>query len=290
MSRQLLLLLNKQAPLGGAAVARRSQQCQVVATSARSFTTKREKRAVNLEPITNSNIDASSGPSETSSGGSSNVMTFAGIAALAAIGAAGTYYYNSNDSSPVPAVDKKPTVDAVVEVKKEVVKPATTNTTESVIAEVAAVVEKSLSSIDADGNNRVRQIHYGGSPNSSSRSTTIVGSVEHPIDGHRVTGMIPTSNTKTDGAVVTDTLMTDDAIRELRTSMLEKAYTDMLSLPSNQSKGSVIINHDDALCNSLESCQIKIIQLYSELKDRTSHEALRLKEFLYHHEKDISQK
>jgi mitofilin len=111
----------------------------------------------------------------------------------------------------------------------------------------------------------------------------------HPAGGHRVRGLAPAEKEEEGPTpAVDDSSVTERAIEQLRGSATEQAAEAVVA--SHQTAWSSAVNVDDL--DSLTPSQLKarVVQLATEMKDRTKWEAVRLKEFLAMKEKETADK
>jgi hypothetical protein len=114
-------------------------------------------------------------------------------------------------------------------------------------------------------------------------SAETISAPSHPVTGNRVV-MQPSSK----ALVIEDASMTENAIKELNDSVTEKAAESLVQ--SHQSLWSAMDGSFFADLDSLTITQLKarVVQLATEMKDRTKWEAVRLKEFLAMKERETA--
>jgi hypothetical protein len=192
------------------------------------------------------------------------------VAIAGSIFAGGAYYFLNVREPPKPAGE-------VAEIKmsnppkkeKTKAKPASTSSAEKVSSE----------------GNRVRSIEVPSKMKNSTAET--ISAPSHPAKGNRV-GL--QSSSKAVPVVMEDSSVTESAIRELNNSVTEKAATSLVK--SHQSVWSAMDESFFADLDALNNSQLKarVVQLATEMKDRTKWEAVRLKEFLAMKEQETADK
>ncbi|CAB9526639.1 MICOS complex subunit MIC60 [Seminavis robusta] len=216
---------------------------------------------------------AAATPPPANGGGDNGNMMAIGVVALALAGGGGYYYYNM-ESDAVPAES----TPAAVEEEKASDAPA---------AEEAKTEE--VTSITAeDGSNRVVQIEIpmeeGTRPASAE---TTPAETAHPEDGNKLT--LESMQPKKKSAKI-PTSSVADSVKELQASIdLETSEV------TKRANAEVMRSFDESLFQGLDDMsaaqlKAKIMQLATEMKDRTKWEALRLKEFLAMKEKETGDK
>jgi hypothetical protein len=252
--------------------------------------TAAQKRALNEKQLLNN--DASStvegaspaaGAPPPSGGSGNSTQMYAGAAvATVAIGA-GSYWYMSSNKK----VQDSPPMEEPVVVSKEEAEPK--------------VIPESTDTDDDDDDDDQKYASDGhvvriGIPlTMRNRSNTQqVKVLKHPTGGNRVSlAMAPAAAPAETKTVISeeeknDTSFTDRALQLLRGSKLAERESVLL-----HAHRDVLRQHDSSLFDDLDSLSVpqlkaRVIQLATEMKDRTSWEALRLKEFLALKEKETS--
>lgn len=262
--------------------------------------TSSQKRALNkdqLEGRTSAPAvpPPSSAPSSTAatSGGGSGGGTGIVLAALGLAAAGGAVYYYSNSpmesKSPLPVLipaavkeDDAPTTTVATAKEEEKDTPSTT------MEETKAVkVEKAP---DVQPQHRVSTIEVPAKMKNSAAvatGTTSPPATPHPEQGNRVS-MHPKKSQV--AKPIDDTSMTEKALTELRAQQTEQAAQALLE--SHQSVWATMDAQFFSDLDALNPSQLKarIVQLATEMKDRTRWEAVRLKEFLAMKEKETGDK
>lgn len=228
-------------------------------------------------------------PAGGAGGGGDSTPLVIGVGLLAAGGAA-LYYFQSEpavEETPAPAAVKE--AEAPKKKKKQTAKKEEEKTTEEAAAPVAvekAAEEKPKSVRDSEGANRVLQIDVGAE---GKREAPEAAKTEaHPEGGNRVTMESfaqPAAKKKTAVAATVK-----DSIKELQASI--ELETSEVTKRANQ---EVMRSFDESLFEGLDemsAAQLKarVVQLATEMKERTRWEALRLKEFLAMKEKETADK
>jgi hypothetical protein len=203
-----------------------------------------------------------------SSGGGEFMLPVAIVASLVAGGA---YYYLNVREQPKPAGE-------VAEITMSN-PPKKETTPKREKTEPAASSEPVAPSVG----NQVRSIEVPSKMKNSAAET--VSAPSHPVKGNRV-AMHPISK----AVVIEDSSMTENAIKELNHSVTEKAAESLVK--SHQSLWSAMDESFFADLDSLNNSQLKarVVQLATEMKDRTKWEAVRLKEFLAMKEQETADK
>lgn len=144
--------------------------------------------------------------------------------------------------------------------------------------------EKKTEKASSTGN-RVLSIQVPSKMKNASTATVVAPS--HPPNGNRV-GLITAAYNKAAATKVEDTSMTVSAIQELTNSVTEKATESLVE--SHQSLWSSVDAYFFRDLDSLNTSQLKarVVQLATEMKDRTKWEAVRLKEFLAMKERETA--
>jgi hypothetical protein len=181
-------------------------------------------------------------------------LILAGLGAVA--GGAAYFYLSSNESEGTGSQSALPTVETPSPAKKEKGSVA----------------------------NKVHDVQI--LPSMKNTVGKAVPRLVHPEGGNRVDVRLNKPNESTNNSKVHDSTMTDKAIQSLVGSRTEEAAKSLLD--SHQSAWSSIdanYFHDlDSL--SISQLKARVVQLSSEIKDRTRWEAVRLKEFLTMKEKE----
>lgn len=162
---------------------------------------------------------------------------------------------------------------------------ATTAATKTTVA-VSSSSSSGTSVVVGDGH-RVLQI--GGIPTKRSSDlpmrTTVI---QHPEQGNRVTGMLqPSSSIPTTATTIDDFSTTEKSIQQLKESIVQDSTYELMQSYDHTANATTNVDFDTATMSQLK---IRIVQLLTELQDRTKWEAIRLKEFLILKEKEISNK
>ncbi len=221
--------------------------------------TSRQKRALNPDQLEGKKPDgvAPSPPpvgAPPGSSGSSMPLILAGLGAVAG-GAAYFYLSSTNESSEPAASPSAPTT-----------------------VETPSPAQKEKGTVA----NKVHDVQIP--PGMKNTAGKAVPKMVHPEGGNRVA--VRLDKPKESTSQVHDSTMTDKAIQSLVGSRTEEAAKSLLE--SHQSAWSSIdanYFHDlDSL--SISQLKARVVQLSSEIKDRTRWEAVRLKEFLTMKEKE----
>ena len=212
-------------------------------------------------------------PPSASGGGGGSMLPLA-VLGLAGLGGAAYYYSISQEAADEVVPESTPG-----EVKQETQPEAVSEAASSSPAEgeTTPVVEtKALG-------NRVGVVQIPSKMKNKSAAAVVPPS--HPKKGHRVTMSIKKESPK---LPVDDPSLTKNAIAELRDSQTEQAAKALLE--SHQSVWSVMDAAYFQDLDSLSPAQLKarVVQLATEMKDRTKWEAVRLKEFLAMKEKETA--
>lgn len=249
------------------------------------------KRALNKQQLQGSSGDAAKPPPPTekatppppppppaaaaSGGGGDSTPMVMGVALLAAAGGA-LYYYQSQpgeEAAPVAAKEEEaaPKKEPVVAKKKK--------SKEEKKAETAPTSIKA-----EDGSNRVLQIEIP--MKEGTRSAPAVTPESHPEGGNRVTMESFQNESKPAAPAVS----VKDSLKELQAS-IDLETSEALKRANKE----VMKSFDESLLEGLDemtASQLKtrVIQLATEMKERTRWEALRLKEFLAMKEKETADK
>jgi uncharacterized small protein (DUF1192 family) len=299
--------------LGRAAARSTTRQTK---TANRSMITSAQKRALKKDQIGASTESKTAKPPTktatppptggSSSGGGGGGTPLPILAGLAAAAVGGAYYMDlipKDIKDMIPSTsDGDGKANAEVEVKKE--EKAVESTPESVAtpdvksesvapAPVKEVEEPKEESQSISGGNRVVQISLGGA---AGRTSDPVPVVEHPSGGNRVpvafgvvSAAASTPTTATTEKVATDAA---EAQKELTSSPLGESEIDQeLAKAHAVMKSSVDETYLKDLENlSVSELRIRIVQLSSEMNERTKWEAVRLREFLGMKEKEVGEK
>lgn len=277
------------APPPGAAAApgtKRPLDASQVAGSAAAATTASKAPATTPPPPSAAKALAPPPPARPSvdataaaASGNDNSVLYA-AAALAVLGGGGAYYYYSTQATATTASatqkqeETEPAGDVVA--KKETA-PAT----------VAAVAEEAVET--AAGPNKVSTIDMPATMRNTATATqdTQVTPTQHPTDGHRVHIAPPGPGPEPEH----DT--TDRALAALRSSVSAAAEEALLANHSTMWAATTVSTAKPGPFDDLDelapaALKARIVQLATELSDRTRWEALRLKEFLAMKEQEVS--
>ena len=191
----------------------------------------------------------------SSSGGGGALFS---VAAIAAIGGGAYYYYTTTMQAPRNAAVSK---DLPVQQA----------------AETTA--------------HRVTKIEMPEKMKNTTAEATVSSATEHPADGHKVL-MTPVTDDDSSFATNEQALESDRALAALKTSVTEAAAEALLASHPTMWTATSVASATAPLgdLDALSDSQLKgrIVQLATELKDRTKWEALRLKEFLAMKEQEVS--
>jgi hypothetical protein len=201
------------------------------------------------------------------------------VAIVASFAAGGAYYFLNVREPPKPAGE-------VAEIKmSNPPKKETKSKKETTKAIPAATSSAGESTVSSEGN-RVRLIEVPSKMKNSSAET--ISAPSHPAKGNRVG--LQSSSKAVVPVVMKDSSVTTSAIQELNKSVTEKAATSLVK--SHQSLWSAMDESFFADLDTLNSSQLKarVVQLATEMKDRTKWEAVRLKEFLAMKEQETADK
>jgi hypothetical protein len=248
--------------------------------------TAQQKRALNLEQIkgpgatTSESAKSPAPPPEGGGGGGGSTSNALPLAALGLIAAGTGYYYytgmgqSTEETPPLETAD----VSKAAVVRKEVfpkeTSPASSGPSGNRVLSIA-VPEKMQNKAD-----------------SAQIAPLLIPS--HPESGNRVSSLVGnTSGTKASSdasAAIADTTTTVSAVQALQDSTMLAATEAVVQ--SHQSLWTAMDESYFADLDSLSASQLKsrILQLATELKDRTKWEAVRLKEFLAMKERETSDK
>jgi len=195
-------------------------------------------------------------------------------------GAGGAYYYYTNVMESEET--GKDTADPA---KKEEAKAAPAT------ADVAASKSQEKTSIQtADGSNHVLQIEIPMKDGTRSSGATIA-STSHPEGGNRVTmESFQTGGSSSAAATkaITSSVSVKDSIKELQASIDLETSAIM-----TRANAEIMKSFDASLFDGLDDLtpaqlRARVVQLATEMKERTKWEALRLKEFLALKEKETA--
>lgn len=203
-----------------------------------------------------------------SSGGGEYMLP---VAVAASFVAGGAYYFLNVREQPKPAGEVAEITMSNPPKKETKTKKEKTGT------ELAASFEGS----------RVRSIEVPSKMKNSTAET--ISAPFHPVKGNRVAvNMRPVGKAAT--VVMEESSVTENAIKELNKSVTEKAADSLVK--SHQSLWSAMDESFFADLDSLNNSQLKarVVQLATEMKDRTKWEAVRLKEFLAMKEQETADK
>jgi len=210
-------------------------------------------------PTSSSSSTASAPPSGGGGAGSKLLPIGVGLAGLAGI----AYYNMAPGSAPVAKEESVPS-----------------DTEQQPAAEPDAKKQA-----DSDGPHRVVSIQVPSKMKGSSSGSKPPAIPTHPEGGNRV-GVKPKAPELV--VVNVDPVMTEEAIAALKESTAKRASEAVVE--SHVSLWSSMDESFFADLDSLNSSQLKarIVQLVTEMKDRTKWEAVRLKEFLAMKEKETA--
>jgi hypothetical protein len=270
---------------------------------------------VRSPPPTPTAVPKSSSGGGSSSSSSSTAVPIAIVLGVGAVGA--SYYYytttlvKSDGSAEKSSIDEaastsqeRSTVDPKTATPaKDEVKTSSSSKSKDDSPSSAAVVPKqqeqpkegdatvvtATSTTTATGN-RVAQIPASSKMRniaavfaSSGADPITAGEPDHPEAGHRVTTLLPEKK-KPDPI---ETSVTDAAIAALQR---ETSVTTARALVESHSNLALTTIQELDEMKEVPVLKAKILQLSSELQDRTKWEAVRLKEFLLMKEKEVAEK
>jgi hypothetical protein len=245
--------------------------------------------------------------SSSGGGGSSTAVPIAIALGVGAVGAFYYYYTTTLVKSPVESAEKsidkeastsqKSTVDPKTTTPaKDVVKTSTSKSKDDSPSSAAAVPkqqppkEGDATAGTTTTGNRVAQIPASSKmrntvavPVSSGTDPVTAGEPDHPAAGHRVSTLVPEQK-KPDPI---ETSVTDAAIAALQRET--SVITARALVESHSTLALTTIQELDEM-KEVPVLKAKILQLSSELQDRTKWEAVRLKEFLVMKEKEVAEK
>ena len=296
--------------------------------AAAAAATSKQKRALNPDqlegqPQSGTPSSSSASPIKSVSASQANSLLPYGIAGAVAL-AGGSIYYFQSQASKSPADDAKGTANLAAEpkkdekpnplsktsasVKKEVEKASVKKEVEKASvkkevekASVKKEIEKSKQSDEKShekAGNRVVSIEVPDKMKGASALPTQTIVASHPQAGNRVSIHPPRKET----FVIQDASMTKRAIADLDTSSQAASLENKTGISDTGAVEAVIKSHqslwssvDEAFfadLDSLNSAQLKarVVQLATEMRDRTKWEAVRLKEFLAMKEKETADK
>lgn len=263
--------------------------------------TSSQKRALNPDQIRGASPQAPPLPPPpaaapitfAASSGGGNSFLFAGGAVSLLAGAGAYYYYSTMNETKL--LTQENTTELLDSVKSE---NGSSFTKESAPQESfpkssevplqssqAPILEKKTTT-----GNRVVSIAVPSKMKNSGTKRVAVTTPAHPEFGNRVSDLVPRSSESISEPPMDDTTMTVDAVEALRDST-SLAATEAV-LKSHQSLWTAMDESFFHDLDSLTTAQLKarVMQLASELKDRTKWEAVRLKEFLAMKEKETADK
>lgn len=265
--------------------------------------TSSQKRALNKDQLEGS--DAASVPkkvdppvgttaAQQSTSGSAFPFLVVGGGAVAA-GAAYYYWWSQQqqqyEAAPVSASSKAATTSIGNSDKKSQPSAESKAVTKSLTDNSTKVATSDPSS--SENGNRVTSIQLPAKMKNASSSTAGSSVVlQHPVGGNRVTTLLPSTSEKkattAPSASLQDTAMTENAIQKLKSSKTDEAAAALIQ--SHQSTWSEMDKTYFADLDQLTNTQLKarVVQLATEMKDRTKWEAVRLKEFLAMKEKETA--
>jgi len=220
------------------------------------------------------------GGSGNDGGGSNNMIPIAGGALLVAAGAAAYYWYGTeagNSAADDVKEQKKEAVEKVAAVKKEAAASKDTTT-----------VAKRPTSIKAeDGSNHVLQIE---TPKGTIPTAPTIAPASHPEGGSRVTMESFQQPAAAAAAGAASRVTVRDSLKELQ-DQIDQETSDVVRRANQE----VMRSFDESLFEGLDDmtpAQLKsrVMQLATEMKERTRWEALRLKKFLALKERETAER
>jgi outer membrane biosynthesis protein TonB len=274
-------------------VARRS--CRQL--SRRSFTTSRQKRALNEQQLGKPAVSPPPPAPDASASGGGGGSTLPIIAVFAAAGGAGAYYmdlipdFSSSETLPVAAAvikeeeeivkkEEAPVVqkETEKETKQKETKQEETKKESAPVESTPAKEEKPAAALG----NRVLNISL---PIGSTYSAPPKPITEHPFGGNRVTMEPVKESASTENAPSVNA-----ALKELQrqisqddsTRSLIEAHKDLATLAS--------MDLSDLDKMSMTQLKIRLVQMAKDMEERTKWEAVRLKEFLAMKEREVEDK
>lgn len=242
---------------------------------------------VKTSPPSSASGAASAPPPAGEAGGVDSSSLVIGVGLLAAASAT-LYYFKSGTAVETPAPEaaakeaESPKKNKTA--KKESKEAAPAPAVEKASEEAAPAAEEKPKSVrDSEGANRVLQIDVG---SEGTRAAPEAKPESHPEGGNRVTMESFAKPAKKETTVAT----VKDSIKELQASI--DLETSEVAKRANQ---EVMRSFDQSLFEGLDemsAAQLKarVMQLATEMKERTRWEALRLKEFLAMKEKETADK
>lgn len=242
--------------------------------------TSKQKRALAPEQIQGANTNTSSShiptnepPPSSTNGGSSSSMLPLGVAGAVAVAGGAYYVMGRGDSSSLAATADAPVTEVVKRVEEEA----------KLVSPKAKTASSETQKSSSEGN-RVSSISMPAKMKNTKDPASPPVPV-NPVDGNRVSSLVSTKSPP-----ITDTSMTQDAIKELSPAA-PKPETQQALLESHQSLWNTLSDTYFTDLESLSTAQLKarVIQLATEMKDNTKWEAVRLKEFLTMKEKETAE-
>lgn len=240
-----------------------------------------------------------------------------GLTLLGASGAAVYVYYNNDNNllsnltqkkpeekkedappiiiSPIESASKKEVKETKIE--KEEPQPKTASATKEPMVDTTSLDSKTTSG------NRVLQVHIPDNMKNTKTDTKSDKPTDHPKGGNRVYVEVPSSSSReeSDDGDSKKKKKKKKKKEEDSVSATELALDHLQSSANSEAARSLVQSHHSlwasldasyfADMDRLNTSQLKarIVQLATELKDRTQWEAVRLKEFLALKEKETAQ-
>lgn len=225
---------------------------------------------VDKRPLQEAHLKGAGTPNHTAAPTNGSRMNTAllGIAALTVAGGGAYYYYTTNMTHQTQ--------------------------THPMVKEVSVTPQKEAETAGEEAEpNRVTEIEFPANMKNTATtadaaSTTTV--TEHPRDGHKVL-MDPFQNEDDHAKNKNEqTLESERALTALQTSVTEAAMEALLANHPTMWTATSANNATGGDLDALSEGQLKgrVVQLATELRDRTKWEALRLKEFLAMKEQEVS--
>lgn len=283
--------------------------------ASRSLVTSAQKRALNKDQIAGKDASKAATPASAttatatpassgggSSGGSGGGGIIVPLVALGAAGAGGAYYM---DMIPMGGKDKEAKEEEKAPVEeKEVVAAAVESTPvvveekkeETVVTKVEDVVEVKESAAPAAATGRVTNISV---PSPIGRKSEVVTPTEHTPNGNRVSvAKFSQVYGSSDVETPKESVKVEKATSSLPTVV--EAEKELTSVTSSKIDDALKQAHvtmratlDESFLKDLDTLsdselRIRIVQLASEMGERTKWEAVRLREFLSMKEKEVA--
>ena len=226
-------------------------------------------------------VNATSSTSASSGGGGGGALL--GMAALAVLGGGGAYYYYNNQQSLTANKEMPSTAETTSE--SSTVTPEENKKSET----------KDSSEVASAAPHRVTTIDLPASMKNTAAKGAVPQVKEHPSDGHRVlmkTAKEEPTTSENEEDEADAELETERALAALQTSVTAAATEALLAshptMWTATSVASASAPLGDLETLSVDQLKGRVVQLATELKDRTKWEALRLKEFLAMKEQEVS--